>query len=71
MVTRIEDWFDPDDDRHLEAFEHFQATGAWPEGFLPAGITLPPSWDAGLARRLAERWLRHRADVHFRAEGVE
>ena len=68
---RILDWFDPDDDRHLQAYEHYQLTGAWPVGFLPEGVVLSPGWDSGLARRIAQRWLRHREDLRFRAEGAE
>jgi hypothetical protein len=72
LVPRaIQDWFNPDDDRHLVAYEHFQRTGAWPEGFLPEGVELPPGWDSGLAHRIAQRWLRHREDLRFRAEGAE
>lgn len=67
----IQDWFDPDDDAHLLAYEVFQRTGAWPQGFLPAEVELTPAWHLHLAGRMAERWLRHRADVRLRAEGAE
>jgi hypothetical protein len=67
----IQDWLDPDDDRHLAAYERFQETGVWPAGFLPEGVSFPPAWDAQVAARLAERWLRHRAALRLRAEGVE
>jgi hypothetical protein len=67
----IQDWFDPDDDAHLLAYEELQRTGAWPPGFLPAEVELAPGWHLHLAGRMAERWLRHRTDVRFRAQGAE
>ena len=70
-VVSIEGWFNPDDDGHLMAYEQFQATGAWPEGFLPENVVLPPSWSLSLTFVLAQKWLRHRADVRYRADGVE
>lgn len=67
----IQDWFDPDDDEHLQSLEEYQRTGFWPQGFLPLHVNLPWDWSLQLSRRMAERWLRHRADVRSRALGAE
>jgi hypothetical protein len=67
----VQDWFNPDDDAHLQAYDQFQRTGTWPQGFLPAEVGFPPAWHLHLAWRMAERWLRHRTDVRLRAQGAE
>ena len=67
----FDDWFDPDDDRHLLAFEHFQETGTWPLGFVPHHVELPSTSPARIVLAIARRWLSHRSSLRLRALGVE
>jgi len=56
----IFDWFDPDNIEHLKAYKYLQDIGWWPEGFLPAGLTMPRMWQTCLAYKLAERYVEEK-----------
>jgi len=54
---RITDWFDCLNLDHLRAYRTLQEKGDWPDGFLPDGIVLEPSWYVAIAHKLAGFWI--------------
>ncbi len=56
MATIVE-WFDPHSIEHISAYRSLGETGHWPEGFIPADVTMPPHWQTLLAFKLAEEWV--------------
>lgn len=55
----IDDFFDVDDISHLQAYKHLQATGMWPENFIPERVKLTGAWSTRLEAKMAERWIDH------------
>jgi len=53
----ILDFFDPDCDAHMWAWEHYITNKVWPKGFLPEGVIFPENWEAKLICELAIRWM--------------
>lgn len=53
----IVEWFDPQKREHLQAWWHLCISGAWPDGFIPAGCEFPPHWQFSVAARLAEQYV--------------
>lgn len=54
------DWFDVKSGEHMLAWDRLSKTGSWPEGFIPDNVRLPPSWQLGLALKMANAWADHR-----------
>ena len=59
---KINDWFDPYDREHLEAYKHLNDTGCWPEGFVPEDMEYPPAHQILIAGKLAACWVYHRLE---------
>ena len=60
IAMNIVDWFDPHNKAHLEAYCELEKNGAWPKGFLPENILLPPMWNVLIAFKLADRYISER-----------
>jgi hypothetical protein len=56
----IVEFFDPHDIKHIKAYENVMNTGAWPKGFLPVGIEIPPMWNPLLAYKMTECWVEYK-----------
>ena len=54
---KIEEWFDPFNRVHLEAWKHLNDVGAWPVGFIPEGMAFTGLWQVTLATRLANLYV--------------
>ncbi len=57
---RIEKFFDPRNIEHIKAYKELQDTGAWPKGFIPEGTEFGPGWQALLAFRIADLYMREK-----------
>lgn len=56
----IIDWFDPHNMDHLQALNHLNNEGAWPEGFLPEEIQMINHWYFMLMVKVADCWMTHK-----------
>jgi hypothetical protein len=56
----LENWFDPDDERHLRAYQHLRDKGCWPEGFIPDNVEMSAHWVLTVTAKLADAWVRSR-----------
>lgn len=53
----VVEFFDVNNDEHLQAWAHLERVGTWPKGFLPASIEMPPVWATGIAFKMADAWI--------------
>lgn len=60
----ILDFFNPIDIDHLKAYQHLQAKGSWPEGFIPDRVDFTPNWQMTLQSRMADLWVGTNIFVH-------
>ncbi len=64
-ITIVE-FFDPKNIEHLTAFQELQNNGIWPLWFWnwikKEGVTFPPSWQAQLAFKIADEYLKEKLD---------
>lgn len=56
-MKSIVDWFDPKNLTHLQAYQHLQNVGLWPEHFIPADVGFPNLWQVALAGKLADLYV--------------
>lgn len=60
-MTTIEQWFDPQNRVHIEAYCELQKTGMWPKGFIPNNIEMPEmpaTWHFQITNKIAEAWIK-------------
>lgn len=53
----IEDWFDPTNSDHIQAFIFLNENGSWPENFIPPHVKFNQHWLEGIYRKLANEWV--------------
>lgn len=56
---KIEDWFDPHNENHIEAYQYLCQTGTWPEGFIPEDVQCDHNWQILLWHKMADAWVGH------------
>lgn len=56
---RVEDWFDPNNLEHIEAYRHLTKFGEWPAGFIPDEAVFAPAWFPQIAAKMADCWAKH------------
>ena len=56
----IAEWFDIKYIKHLEAYRHLQNTGMWPEGFIPKGVVLKPTWQTDLMAAFTNAYIHEK-----------
>jgi hypothetical protein len=53
------DFFDPYNVDHMEAYGHLKEHGSWPEGFLPENVEIDPLWIMKTHGLMAEAWYKY------------
>jgi len=56
----IVEYFDPYNQKHLEAYHSLKTTGQWPKEFYKIGIVFEGDWYVQLLVKMANTWLDHR-----------
>ena len=56
-TERLDEWFNPHNPEHMQAYEVLCDTGAWPEGFVPPTIEVPIFAIQGIQAKMAAAWL--------------
>jgi hypothetical protein len=57
-VKSIVDFFDPNRQSHIQAYDELVKTGKWPHGFAD-GLHCPPGWSILLTEKIANAWVHH------------
>ena len=51
------EWFDPYNERHIEAYKHLVKKGVWPKNFIPENVEMDFHWQYKLFAKIAECWV--------------
>jgi hypothetical protein len=55
---KFSEWFDPDNQEHLQAYRKLQDEGIWPHWFTkPKDVELESTWQILIAFKMANRWI--------------
>jgi hypothetical protein len=57
-------WFDPENERHLQAYKHLWDYGCWDKEFkdmrIEQGVKMHMNWERVILRKLADSWIKHK-----------
>lgn len=56
---KITTFFDVSDFNHVRAFENLLIKGAWPNGFIPDGVSFQDGWMTLITSMLADAYINH------------
>jgi hypothetical protein len=59
MMIKLEDWFDPYDVSHMEAYEKLCKTGSWPEKFIPKHVYTGYLAVININAKIAQAWMSY------------
>lgn len=62
----ILDFFDVHNQNHLEAWDHLQRKGFWPEGFTNDEMEFPINWQFIILQKFVDAWMH---DKGFKISG--
>jgi len=60
----ISEWFDPQNIKHIRAYDHLQRTGIWPPKFIPDTIKYDPHWRFMLMSDMVEMYIDNMIAKH-------
>lgn len=64
MKMDLLDWFDINNEGHVEAYRHLMEHGVWPQNFtIPEDVSFTPAWQIGIANMFAKAYLEKNKTV--------
>ena len=59
MVNNIVDFFDPEDQEDMAAWDHLNKRGQWPNGYLPEDTYFPANWQVAIMIKMSDCWAEY------------
>ena len=62
----ISEWFDENNEEHLDAMGRLMKSGSWPVDFLPDDIEFDVAWSAILLSKIAYKYFEERTLKNYK-----